>query len=72
MSRRPARFTQADVNRAIRAAERAGISMAVEILPNGIIRLSPVAPGCLTQGQDDAELDRELAGHLSKYANGHA
>jgi hypothetical protein len=40
MSRRPARFTEADATRAAKAARRAG--MAVEILPDGIIRIVPV------------------------------
>jgi hypothetical protein len=38
MSRTPARFTQADVARAIRAAKQAG-ARAVELLPDGIIRI---------------------------------
>jgi hypothetical protein len=43
MSRRPARCTQADIRRAIKAVEQAGASMAVEILPDGTIRLTPVS-----------------------------
>lgn len=42
MSRRVARATQADIGRAIKAAEKAGAHMAVEILPDGTIRLVPV------------------------------
>ncbi len=42
MSRRPARCTQADIRRAIEASEKAGANMAVEILPDGTIRLVPV------------------------------
>jgi len=38
MSRTPARFTQADVARTIRAAKQAGAG-AVELLPNGTIRI---------------------------------
>jgi hypothetical protein len=38
MSRTPARFTQADVARAIRAAKQAGAN-AVELLPDGTIRI---------------------------------
>jgi hypothetical protein len=41
MSRRAARCTQADIHRAIKAVEQAGARMAVEILPDGTIRLSP-------------------------------
>lgn len=40
MTRRPARFTQADLDRALKAAERAGPDVAVDILPDGTIRLS--------------------------------
>ena len=43
MSRRPARCTQADIGRAIRAAAKAGAQMAVEILPDGTIRLTPTS-----------------------------
>jgi hypothetical protein len=38
MSRTPARFTQADIARTIRAAKQAGAG-AVEILPDGTIRI---------------------------------
>jgi hypothetical protein len=41
MSRRPARFTQADIRRAIAAAAKAGAEMSVDILPDGTIRLTP-------------------------------
>lgn len=42
MSRRPAAFTQADVARALRAAEQVAPGrMAVEIDPDGVIRLIP-------------------------------
>jgi hypothetical protein len=40
MSRRAARFTQADVCRAIKAVEQAGAHMTVEILPDGTIRIA--------------------------------
>jgi hypothetical protein len=39
MSRTPARFTQADVARTIRAAKQAGAGV-VELLPDGTIRIS--------------------------------
>lgn len=44
MSRAPARFTQADVARAIRAAIQAGAS-AVEVRPDGtiLVALTPVS-----------------------------
>lgn len=41
MSRRPARFTQADIARAIKAAKQTGVSMAVEITLDGTIQLVP-------------------------------
>lgn len=39
MSRRPARCTKADIRRALEAAQAAGVDVAVEILPDGTIRL---------------------------------
>lgn len=39
MSRTPARFTQADVARSIRAAKQAGAGL-VELRPDGTIRIS--------------------------------
>lgn len=39
MSRRSARFTQADVERALRAVEKTGLKALVEIAPNGTIRI---------------------------------
>jgi hypothetical protein len=39
MSRTPARFTQADVARSIRAAKQAGAGV-VELLPDGTIRIT--------------------------------
>lgn len=44
MSRRPARVTQADIRRALKAAEKAGVARAVEIAPDGTIRLVPIPP----------------------------
>lgn len=44
MPRRPARVTQADIARAIRAAEQAGSRRTVEIAPDGTIKLVPVEP----------------------------
>lgn len=41
MSRRAARCTQADIARAIRAASQTGGGMAVEVLPDGTIRIAP-------------------------------
>ena len=42
--RRPARATQADIRRAVSAAKQAGATMAVEVLPDGTIRLIPTVP----------------------------
>jgi hypothetical protein len=42
MSRHAARFTQADIARALKAVEQVGARMAVEILPDGTIRIAPV------------------------------
>lgn len=39
VSRRPARVTQVDISRALRAAEQAGDSWAVEVLSDGTIRI---------------------------------
>jgi hypothetical protein len=43
MSRRPARCTQADIARAIKAVEQTHARMAVEILPDGTIRIEPAS-----------------------------
>lgn len=43
MSRRPARVTQADVARALRAAKREGAA-GIDVLPDGTIRVLLVAP----------------------------
>jgi hypothetical protein len=45
MSRRPARATLADLNRAVKAAESASSPMAVEIAPDGTIRIVPALAG---------------------------
>lgn len=42
MSRRPALVTQADVARALRAVEQTHTRAAVEILPDGTIRIVPL------------------------------
>ncbi len=44
MSRRPARCTQADIQRAIKAAAASEKPMAVEVLPDGTIRITPIPP----------------------------
>ena len=57
MSRTPARFTQADVARTIRAAKQAGAG-AVELLPDGTIRIS-LLDGSQTTAPP-VEPDREI------------
>lgn len=42
MGMRAARFTQAEIARAIRAIEETGASMAVEIARDGTIKIVPV------------------------------
>ena len=42
MSRTPARFTQADIARTLRAIEQTGARMSVEIATDGTIRIVPV------------------------------
>ena len=41
MANRPAKNTQAEIARALRAVKQCGLEMAVEILPDGTIRLVP-------------------------------
>lgn len=43
MPRTPARFTQADIARALRAVKDAGGEMAVEVMKDGTIRIVPHA-----------------------------
>ncbi len=43
MSRRPARFTQADVEKALRVALKMDPPWIVEIAPDGTIRIVPAA-----------------------------
>lgn len=44
MARGRLRFRQADIERALKAAARVGAPMAVEIDPDGTIRLTPSHP----------------------------
>lgn len=41
MANTPARFTQADIARAIRAIEQTGAKMEIRIEPDGTIRIVP-------------------------------
>ena len=54
MSRTPARCTEADIARSIRAARQAGAG-AVELLPDGTIRISLIA----TTNKTDTRLEPE-------------
>lgn len=58
MSRRPARVTQADVARAIRAADQCGSQRVVEIMPDGTIRIVPFTGQADTgrRGLDDEKI----------------
>lgn len=42
MPRTPAKVTQADIARVLRAVAQSGLKMRVQILPNGQIILEPV------------------------------
>jgi hypothetical protein len=58
MSRRPARFTQADIYRAIKAIQQAGSDMVVEIVPDGTMRIVPsrLIKPVQAEGFDDEEI----------------
>jgi hypothetical protein len=62
MPRRPARCTQADIARAIKAVEQTGAQMAVEIDPHGTIRIVPIDPGERRRPaqKDKVEHEREI------------
>jgi hypothetical protein len=42
MSRRPARFTEADIGRAMRAVEKNGGRFEIRVEPDGAIRIVPI------------------------------
>ena len=48
MPNRPARFTTADLRRALKAAEQAGPEWFVDVLPDGTIRLVRKGPQPIT------------------------
>jgi hypothetical protein len=59
VSRTPARVTQADVARAIRAAKQAGAGI-VEITPDGVIRIV-ISPAKASDGElKQVELEHEV------------
>ena len=43
MGNRPARCSEAEIKRALRAVQATGMAMNVEILPDGTIRIAPTA-----------------------------
>lgn len=46
MSRSPARFTEADITRVLKAAQKAGFALeAVDITPDGGIKMTPKGAG---------------------------
>lgn len=55
MSRYPARFTQAELKRAYAVAQKFGPDAAVEILPDGTIRLVQRSAPPGESGQPDPE-----------------
>lgn len=59
MPRRPARFTQADIARAIKAVEQTGARMAVEIGTNGTIRIVPIAVSEIYPQASPARVERK-------------
>jgi hypothetical protein len=58
MSRTPARTTQVDIARAIRAAKQAGAG-AIELLPDATIRIN-LAGDKQTESRDEPETEVEL------------
>ncbi len=52
MSQRPARFTQADLGRAIRAVEKSRAPFEIRIEPDGVIRLIPIAAEAADKPKD--------------------
>jgi hypothetical protein len=59
MSRTPAKFTQADVNRATRAAVQAGAT-AVRLLPDGTIRIDLQAEVIGEEVKNPLDADEEI------------
>lgn len=45
MPRTPAKITQADIARVLRAVAASGMKMSLEVRPDGTIRLEPVEAG---------------------------
>jgi len=58
MTRRSARFTQAEISRAAKVAKAQG--MAVEIAPDGSIRIVPVVPMPVRIPEGGVEEERRI------------
>ena len=67
MSRKAARFTEADIVRAIKAIKRTGESLAVEIAPDGTIRIVPVVPAISMSTIEETIKDRPGRNLLADY-----
>ncbi len=52
MTARRARFTQADIARALSGAAKAGVTMAIEITSDGTIRMTPCEARPMPTGKD--------------------
>jgi hypothetical protein len=50
LSNRPARVTQAEISRALRAIKKLGMSHEITILPDGSIRITPTIGGKVPPG----------------------
>ena len=59
MSRTAAKFTQADIARALRAAAQTRVSVAIEVLRDGTIRLVPCEKHDLKAGNFRPKLDEK-------------
>jgi hypothetical protein len=59
MSRRPAKVTQADIARAIRAVDQTGARRTVEITSDGTIRLVPLGQSFEATKPKDDRLEEE-------------
>lgn len=57
MSRTPAKVTQADIARALRAVEQTGAVAVVEVARDGTIRIVPAGLAGKTQEQDIDEVE---------------
>lgn len=60
MSRTPARITQADVARAIRAAQQCGAGQ-VRVLPDGTITIDPQPKPAVEKEKETVERRREFS-----------